>query len=379
LSPAYDDHVTTPIWDDLLTEDDRSELEPGVSEPLDDTPDVLIVGGGVIGLATAVFLRRAGIDRVLVIERERRLASAPSGRAAGTLTPGIHSLLQGDAFVRLAQRGLELHRELDEEWGGAAGFRTIDSLVAPPIELPADLPTPPGMRVVDGIAAREIEPEFGEVAQAIHIERQGAVPPLRFAAELARRAGAVATGVAMLDLEATPSGAARVRTSHGVIEPGSVVLTTGLSDRFPLRQRPVKGHMLATEPAPFTLRTLPAGLIGFVQTAEGRVIGGGTVDLGDDDPVVRPDVIDSMLADLGRLVPAAKQLRVTHTWTCFRPAVLDEIPVIDQVPGFTNVWASVAHFRTGIMVSPAAADLITRWITTGERPIETADFAGSRA
>ena len=63
--------MTTTVWDDTLAVEDRRALDPGSPERFDPTPDVLVVGGGVIGLATAVFCTRAGLDRVLVVERGR--------------------------------------------------------------------------------------------------------------------------------------------------------------------------------------------------------------------------------------------------------------------------------------------------------------------
>jgi glycine oxidase len=370
--------VTSTVWEDLLTEEERRSLAPGAPHRLDPTPDVVVVGGGAIGLAAAVFCRRAGLERVLLIDRDR-LASGPTGRAAGTLTPGIHALLRSAAFVRLASRGLELHRELDREWGDQTGFRTIDSLVAlPPVVPPPEVLERTGASLVDGVAAREIEPEFGEVEHALHIPRQGAILPLRFIAALASRAGTVATGVELLDIERSGERAVRVRTSRGDVSPGAIVLATGVVDRLPVPQHRVKGHMLATEPAPFRLRTLPAGIVGLVQTSDGRIVAGGTFDPGDDDPAIRPEVIDALVAELQRLVPGSRELAVTHRWTCFRPATTDELPVIDLVPGLTNVWASAGHYRTGILVAPAAAEIVAGWISTGRAPAMARDFAAAR-
>lgn len=371
--------MSTPLWDDLLTEEERRALEPGAPERLDATPDVLVVGGGVIGLTTAVFCRRAGAERVLVLERGR-LGSGPSGRAAGTLTPGIHALLRSDPFVRLADRGLELHVELDREWGGVASFATIDSLVSPPVVPPAQLVERAGASLVDGVTAREIEPEFAEVQAAIHLPRQGSIRPLRFIGALADRAGTVATGVEVTEVRTSADRVTRARTSHGDVSPGAVVLATGITDRVhgPPQQR-VKGHMIATEPAPFRLRTLPAGMIGFVQTIEGRIVGGGTFDVGDDTPDIRSGVVETMVAEMQRVIPRTKDLRLSHTWTCFRPATADELPVIDRVPGLENVWASVGHFRTGILVAPAAAEIVAEWISTGTRPASAEPFAAKRS
>jgi glycine/D-amino acid oxidase-like deaminating enzyme len=365
------------VWDDALAEEEQRALHPGAPDRLDPTPDVLVVGGGVTGLAIAVFCRRAGVERVVVIDRDR-LASGPSGRAAGTLTPGIHALLRPGPFVTLAGRGLELHRDLDEEWGNAARFRTIDTLVAVPMAPPADLLEPSGAMLVDGVTAREIEPEFGEVEHAIHIPHQGAIRPLGFALQLAARAGQVATDVTMTGLETAGDRVDIVHTSHGDVSPGAVVLATGISDLVPVPQQRIKGHMLATEPAPFSLRTLPAGLIGLVQVADGRIVAGGTLDPGDDAEDVREHVIDVMLEEVHRLLPRTKALGVTHRWTCFRPGVPDELPFIDRVPCLENAWASIGHFRTGIMVAPAAAEILASWITTGERPALAEPFGIER-
>jgi glycine oxidase len=369
--------VDGPLWDTLLTDDDRTVLDPGPPYRLDPTPDVLVVGGGVAGLATALFCRRAGVERVLVIERDR-LAAGPSGRAAGTLTPAIHAMLKPDAFIELISRGLELHRDLDREWEGAAGFRTIDSLVALPFVPPKELVDRAGAQLIDGPTARELEPEFGDVEHAVHLPRQGAVPPLAFARELARRAGQIATRVEMLDVETANERVTRVRTSHGDVSPGAVVFATSSTERLATPQRRVKGHMLATEPAPFRLRTLPAGVVGLVQIAQGYVVVGGTFEFDDHEPDVREEIVGTIVAELHRILPGTKDLAVAHRWTCFRPSTFDELPLIDCISGFDNAWANVGHFRTGILAAPAAGELLSSWITTGERPALAEAFGQDR-
>src|SRR2546423_13660716 len=95
------------VWDETLTEDERRALDPGPPEHLEPAPDLLVVGGGVTGLATAVACRRAGLGDVLVIDGDR-LASGPSGRAAGTLTPGIPAPVRPGPFLSPAHPGPEL-------------------------------------------------------------------------------------------------------------------------------------------------------------------------------------------------------------------------------------------------------------------------------
>ena len=87
-----------PLWAETLEPAERAALDPGTPDELDRLPDVLVVGGGVIGLATAVFCRRAGLGRVLLVEAGR-LAGGASGGAAGLLSPELHQLTDPPAMV----------------------------------------------------------------------------------------------------------------------------------------------------------------------------------------------------------------------------------------------------------------------------------------
>src|SRR5581483_3196784 len=110
----------------------------------------------------------------------------------------------------------------------------------------------------------------------------------------------------------------------------------------------------------------------------GRVMAGGTHDLGDDEPDVRPDVVASIWSGLTAAVPAVGASRMTHRWTCFRPTHPDMLPVIDRVPGLANAWITSGHFSSGILNAPATGRAIAEWITEGERPQAIAGLEISR-
>ena len=209
--------------------------------------------------------------------------------------------------------------------------------------------------------------------------------PLRLAAALAARAGTVATGVEMLGVSTTGGRVTGVRTSHGDIQSGAVVFATGLAPTVPelparsVPQRWVKGHLLATVPAPFRLRTAIAALEGLVLQLEGgEIVAGGTIDEGDHDPVVRDDVIAGVRKGLAALVPRTADLEIGHAWCCFRPTIADEQPVIDRVDGLENAWITCGHFRTGILMAAATGDVLARWIEAGRQPDGVGPFALAR-
>lgn len=208
---------------------------------------------------------------------------------------------------------------------------------------------------------------------------------MRLAAALAARAGVVATGVEMRGVTTTGGRVTAVRTSHGDIHPGAVVFATGLAPQLPelaapaVPQRWVKGHLLATVPAPFRLRTAVAALEGLVlQLAGGEIVAGGTIDEGDLDPAVRGDAIAGIRTALTALLPRTADLEVGHAWRCFRPTAADEQPVIDRVPGIENAWVTCGHFRTGILLAAATGDVLARWIATDRRPEGVAPFGLER-
>ena len=368
------------VWADGLDLAARAVLDPGVPGDLDPRPDVLVVGGGVIGLATALFCRRAGLGRVLVIEA-RRLAAGASGGAGGALAPDLHQLTDPPAFVRLARASLTLFRDLDQEWDGALGLRWAPRLILLPDGSPPSPQLWPGVELLGADQVAELEPDLAPVPAALLTTGQAQVNPLRLAAVLARRAGSVATGIAMTSLQVAGGRVVRVRTTAGDLHPGMVVLATGLAPepwvRFP--QRLVKGHLIATEPGRFRLRCGvhgPGGGVG--PLPGGGLLAGGTRDEGDQSPHVRPEVVASIRRRLDALLPAAQDVRSTHRWCCFRPATADGQPVIDQVPGIENAWVSAGHDGTGILLAPATGQALARWIATGKRPRTVNSFTLSR-
>jgi glycine/D-amino acid oxidase-like deaminating enzyme len=366
------------VWEATAAEDDLRALAPGAAG-LDRTPDVLVVGGGVVGLATAVMCRRAGLERVAVIERER-LAGAASGSAAGGLSPGVHAMARPESFAELACEGLALHRQLDAEWEGAIGLRALDWVLAS-AEPVAPGPGPiSGSELVDAEGACAVEPSLGEVGGALVIRDQAWAHPLRLAAALARRAGAVATGVAMDRLVTAGGRVVRVETSAGSISPGAVVVATGTAppELAPIEWSPVKGHLIATAPGPVRLRAAVASSILVLPLAGGGLLAGGTMEPDDRDPVVRPETVSTITDELARLLPAASGVAVEHAWCCFRPAAPDQLPVIDHVLGVSNAWLNTGHFRTGLLVAPAAGRALADWIATGRRPPVLASLGAGR-
>jgi glycine/D-amino acid oxidase-like deaminating enzyme len=382
-APAHDGGVLpTAVWEQDLSPAERALLGPGVPAALHRRPDVLVVGGGVVGLATAVACRRAGLGNVVVVERAERLASAASGGNGGAIAPDMHALTDGAEFVAFARASHALYRRLDREWDGAIGLRTTRWIhLFAATDRPAALPSGPGFERLAGAAVRALEPDLAapEGSTALLVGDQGAVNPHRLAAALAGRAGSVATGVAATGIVSRGDRITAVHTTIGDFQPGVVVMATGLVPppwSWAVRQRWVKGHMLVVAAGPWRLDSVVSSDVGGAKPLpSGAILCGGSFDDGDDSPEPRPEAAATLLEGLHRLVPATRQSPVTHCWCCFRPFVAGQRPVIDRLPGTTNGWLSAGHFTTGVLLAAATGQALATWILAGRRPPEVATFS----
>jgi glycine/D-amino acid oxidase-like deaminating enzyme len=213
------------------------------------------------------------------------------------------------------------------------------------------------------------------------VRNQARVNPLRALARMAAVLPAVATGVAATAVTMRGGRVVSVDTTAGEVHPGAVVFATGLPpllDGLDLNvpSELVKGHLLVTEPAPLRLPGTVAPVA--TQLEDGRLLVGGTFDVGDQSPQVRPDVIDSILEALYTSLPTLRGLRAAYQWCCFRPRHPDGHPVIDRIPGLDNAWLTSGHYRTGILLAPVTAQAIAQWIGTDTPPSEVLAWSGDR-
>jgi L-2-hydroxyglutarate oxidase LhgO len=209
---------------------------------VDERVDLAVVGGGIVGLATAYRLleARPGL-RVAVIEKERRLASHQTGRNSGVLHAGLY-YAPGSAKARLCREGKAALERFCEEHG--VPFERCGKLVVAvePSELGrlADLALRgranglEGLRELEPAAIREIEPHAAGV-RAIHVPETGIVDFGRVAealgAQISARGGTIALGRRVTAIR-TLSREVALETTGGPVVAAHVVACAGLqSDR----------------------------------------------------------------------------------------------------------------------------------------------------
>ena len=172
-----------------------------------------------------------------------------------------------------------------------------------------------------------------------------------------------------------------VTTSAGQISPGAVVFATGQPPvldglELSIPSDRVKGHLIVTAPTKLQLPCTVAPVA--TPLEDGRLLAGGTFDYGDESPVVREEVVDTIMGGLRAALPDVRDVGVSHQWCCFRPRHPDRRPVIDRVPGLRNAWLTSGHYRTGILNAPVTGQTLAHWISTGEPPAEASTWSSDR-
>jgi glycine/D-amino acid oxidase-like deaminating enzyme len=372
--------VTGAIWRDQLTPAERSVLGRADDRVDGATPDVLVVGGGILGVSTAAACVDAGLGDVLLIETGR-LGAGATGGATGLLIPEPHQWSDPEPFVDLERAGLERWRDLEQTVPGGVGLVELDWLGLAPHEGGYAAHQPRGVVWLNPGQVQELIPGLARPMEGALIHHQARVNPLRAVARLAAELPAVATGVAATSVEISGDRVIRVGTSAGDISPGAVVFATGrppVLDGLPLHipSDRVKGHLLVTEPTDIALPGIVAPLA--TQIENGQLLAGGTFDLGDESPAVQPAVIEAIVDGLAAVLPGLRGISVAYQWCCFRPRHPDRRPVIDRVPGIDNAWLTSGHFRTGILNAPVTAAVLSRWIAAGVPPVEAHAWSATR-
>ncbi|MBO0775893.1 MAG: FAD-binding oxidoreductase [Actinobacteria bacterium] len=372
--------VQRAVWWDQLSASERTDLGRGAGVIADQRPDVLVVGGGIAGVATAAACQEAGLGRVLLIE-SGRLGAGSTGGATGLLTPDIHEWSDPEPFVNLARASLERWGELEQTWPGGVGLVTLDWIGLAPEPGGFAPHQQPWVEWLDPGEVASLVPGLARPMSGARIRHQGRVNPLRSLVRLASQLPAVSTGTAAISVTTSGGRVVTVGTTAGDIHPGAVVFATGLPPMLDgleigVPAGKVKGHLLVTEPAPVQLPGTVAPVA--TQLEDGRLLVGGTLDAGDETPYLRQEVIDSILEGLYTTLPALRGLPAAYQWCCFRPRHPDGRPVIDRVPGLSNAWVTSGHYRTGILMAPITAQTIARWIASGEPPAEAGAWSLGR-
>lgn len=363
--------------------------------------DTLVIGGGIIGLACARELAKAG-RRVEILERLPAGAEA-SLAAAGMLAP-LAEVPRPGAFLDACRASRDLWPSWVAELSGETGMSIEHDASGTLLVALGDESEEEDEPHLDAIARAATE--AGELVEEIELATlhqwvPDAAPGIRRALRLpgdhrvdnvqacavlalaARAAGVTLTYGFQVDrIEATASGV-RVHSQHGTREAELLVLAAGawsgqIEGLPALPVRPVRGQMLLLHGVDWPWHGCVRARQGYAvrRGATGLLLGATTEEAGF---FCHPTAagIESLLAFARRVLPGVCEARLETTWAGLRPGTPDDLPLIGFLPGLP-VLAATGHFRNGILLAPWTAREIARQAAGEEAGPEAATFSPSR-
>ncbi len=343
------------------------------------TADVVVIGGGVVGLTIAWRACARG-SRALVLEAGA-VAHGASRHAAGMIAPVAEVAPGEEPLLELGLRSAALYPEFvaalgEDAPGVAIGYTRCGTLmVARDRDEAEALERERALREERGLTVRRLAP-----SEARRLE-PALAPALRAALELPddhavdprSLCAALATAVASRGGEVREqSRAAQVRTGEVRLDDGSrvaagaVVIATGaLGDSLdgvgePVPSRPVKGQIMRLHDpeGPGLLSRVirfPPNYV--VPRGDGRYVIGGTSEERGLDTTVTAGAALELLREASELVPGISELVLDEFTAGIRPGTADNLPAIGPA-SVDGVWWATGHYRGGVLLAPATAELL---------------------
>jgi glycine/D-amino acid oxidase-like deaminating enzyme len=362
-------------------------------------PDVLVVGAGIVGAACAHELARAGLS-VHVLD----------ARLGGATNAGMgHLVVMDDNAAELALSALSL--DVWHDWGPRMNADAPRCAYVMPgtLWIAADAEEmEEAQRKHARLRAAGLECELlgaPALALAEPALRPGLAGALRVdgdgwvyapdAAEWLLRSAAPAIVVEHARVQSIDAKGVML-ADGGRRDAGAVLLAAGiqatqLCPELPIR--PKKGHLAITDRYPGTVKHQLVEL-GYVKSAHhgsgtsvafnvqprptGQLFIGSSRQFDTTDPAVEPAILGRMLDRAIGYLPVLAECNAIRTWTGFRAATPDSLPIIGPHPWRRNLWLAVGHEGLGVTTAPATARLLAAQLTGSTLPLDAQPYVPTR-
>ena len=349
--------------------------------------DLIIIGGGVIGLSLAWEL--AGRGLVSQVFDQGPIGRASSWAGAGLVPPPHRAKDLNDPTCMLRARSADLYpiwsQRLLDQTGIDNGFRisggldvALNSREEPALQSMTGRWRKQGIRfeLVDDIRAAQLEPELTkDFSKAFYLPERAQIRNpwhLRALQSACQNLGVTMhPHVPIQQLLVKNNSIEGIKTNHGEFAARQIVVAAGawsgpllgnLGIHMPTT--PVKGQMLLLDPGQILIhRIIEHEKCYLVPRDEGLVLAGATEEHVGFEDSLTDSAKGYLWNEAISLVPKLAQSRIVNHWCGFRPGSKDSRPYLGQVPGFSGLYVATGHQRAGLSLSPGTAESMADLIT----------------
>lgn len=364
-----------------------------MGQPASIHPDVLIVGGGVIGLSVARELHRRGVERIAIVEKGV-CGEESSWAAAGMLGPQAETDEPGDmldlcvgsrdaypAFAASLYDETGVDIELDRRGTIYLAFSQED---VTRLDARVSWQRSAGLNasMLNGTQARQAEPFISsDVIGAASFPDDWQVDNRKLCSALRRYADlndiSIFEKTEVSDLIVENGKVVGATTGMGEIRSEKTVLAAGAwtplinigSFSAPIRMTPIRGQMIMLRTAKRLFEHVIYGPHGYlVPRKDGRILVGATSENVGYVKENTDDAIRELTRTAEIMAPQLAGLEIFDKWSGLRPRSADGLPVLGEISGLEGLYFATGHYRNGILLAPRTGEIIADAMAGGGDP-----------
>lgn len=356
--------------------------------------DFIVVGAGIIGLATAERLLTQGAG-VTVLERGE-VGQESSWAGGGILSP-LCPWSYPDEVTRLTSYSAALFAAWTNNLHTASGidpeYETSGMLVLPPFDAHAaqqwcamhgvEVERVSRTAALSSLSAGE---EIAEKNDALLMPEVAQVRNPRLLRALRKRVealgGCIIEHCAVHEIVVENSQVRALTSARGILNAQSYIVTAGAWSKQVLGRhalsldiKPARGQMLLFKFAAAPLRfILLQGDLYLISRRDGHLLVGSTLEDVGFDKQTTIVARDDLLKRAQKLLPALASMPLLQHWAGLRPAAPHNIPAIGRHPQLENLYVNSGHFRYGVTMAPGSAEILTNEISGTPQPFDVAPY-----
>ncbi|MFK5914761.1 MAG: glycine oxidase ThiO [Woeseiaceae bacterium] len=354
--------------------------------------DILIIGGGIIGMLTARELSLSGMKVTII---EQAISGQESSWAGGGIISPLYPWRYSDAVSALASWGQATYPDLISEMNDATG---LDAELIQSGLLMFDCEHKEAeswakqwqsnLQLIDSQQVSEIDSALS--ASLTEEQKVLWMPDVRQVRNprlvkvikkyLLKQKVTFLENTQVTALNFDGNTVKGVMTTKGEYQADKVLISSGAWSANLLKNNnisvsPVKGQMILFKAKPEQIKCISLSQDRYIiPRKDGRVLVGSTIEHTKFDKSTTAEAREELIQEAYRIAPCLRNAEVEHHWAGLRPASPEGIPYICAIPEYEGLFVNAGHFRNGVVLGPASARLAADIILQRETILDASPY-----